>query len=703
MTKDRIIAVSDIVSRDVSTPLVLGCLRPSETTVRWEDDVLTAFHRNERAILSGDLRDLDSISAQLNSLRKDFPYARCGLLFHWKQALAQISAEKHLNTFDIVHVAIDETIDPIFLKTIQAHWKCHWVLIPCRGFFWRKWIASTLFPEKSGALRILVPNDEQVDILSVDEIRILISELSLEHPLIHVHPAPPEWFVPSELGPWLQSERRAITPKTIHDSRTQSNYTHSVIIPFLWTGEPESLARLHVCLQSITDTLQKSREIILAIDRTQGARELCKEDFPQLSECMALDLERMSSLEDWRAGFVRNFGAEFSRNQAGHFIFVDADVAIRGKSEFLEALSSDFDLLQTCAPNQTGFESASSSLIVVQATLFRNLGGFAEAFHHYGCEDNYLVWQIEKAKKQIHQTDRSIFEHLRPIDAQDDVAAKMARIRPSASLMYRMTLDPRVHHHFYSSLGSSVWSRALVKHLYAISLTRWVFALLVFFATFFETENRTRYLASFYDVAIWKLKHPLLWLKSRSWKAQIPWHFMRRNAWRISHALLSVPRTIRSVWGHIKVAAEIGFIKARESRWGWNIIGWRILRIRALWDHFKWRPAVWWQRLIGNWRRLLGFFERIFVVYLIVPTRNIISSPGSIYHSQVLKFETFRTRILSDLQQNEPSTQTSRAFRKTVVWLFENVPRFFQQARYWIFLKPIYFLRYHLIQRWRKT
>lgn len=703
MTKDRIIAVSDTVSRDVSIPISLGCLRPPETAVHWEDDVLTAFRRNERAILSGDLSDLDSISAQLNSLRKDFPYARCGLLFHWKQALAQISAEKHLNTFDIVHVAIDETIDPIFLKTIQAHWKCHWVLIPCRGFFWREWIASTLFPDRKGVLRILVPNDEKVDILSVDEIRLLLSELSLEHPLIHMYPASPEWFLPSELGPWLQSERQATTPRTILDSRTQSNYTHSVIIPFLWTGEPESLARLHVCLQSITDTLQESREIILAIDRVRGARELHKEDFPQISECMALDLERLSSLDDWRAGFVRNLGAEFSRNQEGIFIFVDADVAIRGKSEFLEALSGDFDLLQTCSPDQIGFESASSSLIAVRSILFRNLGGFAEAFHRYGCEDNFLVWQIEKLKKRIHRTDRNVFEHLRPVDAQDDVAVKMARIHSSASLMYRMTLDPQVHRHFYSSLGSSVWSRALVKRLYSAPLIRLILAPLVFFATFFETESRTRYLASFYDVAIWKLKHPLLWLKSKSWKVQTPWHFVRRNAWRIPHALLAVPRTIRSVWGHIKVAAEIGFIKARESRWGWNIIGWRILRIRALWDHFKWRPAVWWQRLIGNWRRLLGFLKRIFVVYLIVPASYLVSRPGIFYRSHIWRLKVLKIRIISYAKQNVSPKPDTALLGKTIVQLFNYVQRFFRQVRYWVCLKPIYFLRYHLIQRWRKT
>lgn len=748
--RDRIVAITDTVSREVSFPLAIGALRASEAKQDWQADVLQAFDLGERAILSGDFTDFAFVAKRMGTLGKNHPYARCGLLLHWKQALAIDPEPDHLFMFNLAHVVIDETIDSTSLKIIKARWDAHWVWLPKTGFPWRNWIAETLLPSKTGLLKVLTPRDEHSSFLSADELRVFISEFSMEHPLIHFESVPHEWHIPSELGPWLREDRSSVEPKITHDSRRQEDYPRSVVVPFLWTNNAEDLERLRECLRCVS-VLQTERlpcEIILAVDRIQGAPQVQLTDIfpsaPNVLDFVVLDLHRVSQREDWRAGFVRNHGARIGRNESGHFLFVDSDVAVRESEILADVLAPDsFDLIQVANTLKVGFESATSSLLAIRSSLFRTLGGFSEAFRSYGCEDNFLVWQVEKANGVIGRLDRNTFEHLRPATDRDDVAAKMARLQPSANLMYRMTLDRKVHRHFYSSLGESVWSRALTKRLYSHAVSRFLFGALLVFMTLFETENLKKYLTGFYDVAIWNLKHPLLWLKSQSWKAQTPWHFVKKNAWHIPHTLMILPRALRTLAGHSKVSAQVGWIKVREARFGWNLIGWRLrmlgelpgrirpffekiyyffkhcfqsclyffrdcfhffrhhltmiaIRVAAIWQLVKWRPAVWLQRAVGS-------LNRIWTVFILVPFRNAAARPGIFLRSQAWRIPHAKAHLIAYRGRAQAALHAgSRFFNGPTEWFRNQTPLFYK----WVWrpiMKTRYFLGYHLIERWRKT
>lgn len=574
MSRDCLIALHDYVPSEIATPLELGAVRSSESATTWFDDAQAALARGERAVLSGFIDDIQDLAAKIHQLYAFKPEGRIAVLLHWPQALRFARSDAYLTfgLFEATYVALDCELGTDDLKAIQRLARVRWVLIPTHDVRWTPWIPTTLLPEKRGLIHIFAASTQTSRrLLDCDELRLQLAEFSVEHPLIRFRPVPAEWFVPSQITPWRMESRdprktRVVVSNRPAEESPETRFAVSVVIPFRWSGSSETLGHLQKSLESARDLSTKdfSCETILAVDRDASVSPLSEVDIPiDLPNLTIVENVRIDTAEDWRAGFMRNCGAAFAHPASDLLLFLDADVVIQDAKVLQEALQSESSELWA-------LENDSSSLLGIRKKTFQHVGGFADAFNHYGCEDNLLVWKARHISARINPISASWIKHVRPRLADDELAFKMRRLQPSANLLYRMTLAPDIHAHFYSCLGSTPWIRAGVKRAMWNSFLRFLLGLVVFVMTMIEAEKRSAYIGGFYDVLIWKLKHPLLWLRGNSWRTRVAW--------------------LRSV-GHIRHIKSI---------------------LTVFWIRLKgesWRPKVFWIRMGGQLTKGLGYIR----------------------------------------------------------------------------------------------
>lgn len=541
MIRDRIVALQEFTAATVGDPLALGALRGPGAAASWQADVEQTLREGRRAVLSGDISNLPDIASFVRNRLSENRSAQVALLIHWSQAFA-VTPERHdLHCFESIYVALDEDVSASVLRSICNHWPTQWVLLPRVGISWSSWIPKILNTKPRGYLTVLTPMNSsaipQCRYLSPDELSLHIAQLSIEHPLVKIYPAPHEWFAPSELTPWGLKRRDPKLASVMYHSRVDSQSGGSdhvsFVVPFRWTGAETELSHLKRCLASIEEARQghSDWELIVSVDRDVSIPPV---SIAQIVESHKTDLKVMVVVDnpratgsfefdgsDWRAGFIRNSGTLASGFTNGYFAFLDSDVRIAKPGEvkrYLEQLNSD--LLQVIDANEVSpsFQNATSSFLAMRKSLFKKLGGFADGFNRYGCEDNFLVWSAQNVGAIATALPADCFEHLRDRTAADSAAGKMIRLRSSASLMYRMTLDPAVHAHLYSALGEGVWLRATLKRALLFHGVRWIMGPIVFLLTLLQSTSRKKYLFGFYEIASW-------FAHRHSWK--IPVYFRR--------------------------------------------------------------------------------------------------------------------------------------------------------------------------------
>lgn len=733
MTRDRVIAISERIPSAVSIPIQLGALRNGDTDLSWSDEARRALADGERAVLSGDITHLDELVTTVSEILSERPHGRFALLIHAQQARHKPPPKNALSVFETIYVATAENVEPADIRQIEFWWHPTWVLVPTTEINRGDWIPHFLLPSRQGHLILLATKHSRI---APDELRLQLQDFSFEHPLIEIRPAPPEWYTPSELGPGRTGARDVRRAKLVQDSRGRDDYGLSIIVPFRWTGESAHAEMLGRTLNSIAEAFGSHErcEIIVAVDRAKSRDALTARDLGHdLSDTAFVDVERIDASSDWRAGFVRNCGTRFSRNRNGFYLFVDADVVIAPMAHLSRTVhdlvaGDSVDLVQiTDFPDAPAFTTASSSFLFVRTSVFSQVGGFSDAFSQYGCEDNFFVWRASRMHARIHTLSTSTIEHLRPWTDDDNLVAKMQRLRSSSELMYRMTLDPAVHRHFFSALGSDLWLRAALKRAALNPMTRLLMAPFVFLLTLFETRDRVKYLASFVEISIWKLKRPVLWLRSNRWKTQLVKHAWRRNAWK-------VPNFFISAFGRAKIAIQKLAIALLASRFGWNFVAWRLrLWTKFTIDQIRWRASVsrirfagaclwlltaivsffsnlsWFfrvgsQRSVGYLRRLVGQIRgsfrgpverikgetrRILTVHVLVSMTYVATRPRALWQMHGWRI----SKTILDLRAE------SWFFKEPSGWFAVRTPHFYK----WVW-RPIIkiwrFLEYQFSKRW---
>lgn len=512
MNHDSVIALYDYVPTSVTNPIEIGALRASDAATTWQDDVVTALDRGSRAILCGDIQNLDAVIDDILVLRTEFLNARLALMIHWSQALSTEKPSRFSAAFEKTYVVVDRALSQPELQLLQHRWAGEWIFIPTVDINWHTWIPENLLPSRRGTVTILAPRNlprpAARNFLTADEILLNISEFSIRHPLIHFRPVSPEWMMSSELGPWNQGDRDYSLLSVLHDSRQETNYARSIVIPFRWSGNDAELKRLQQCVDSAFTTFPlEDTEVIVVVDRLVCADRLTAEKMGLLRPHTVIAEHLRTRLsDDWRASFIRNCGASLARRSSEAFLFLDADTVIENVDSVRNvAMNSQIEFF---------YPKGAYSLFGVRRELFERVGGFADAFSKYGGEISYAIWRASKTKAPAQILSRDVIRPLREPASSDDFAFKIRRLQRSSNLMFRMTLDPKVHAQFYASMGPGVWIRAAATRAVASPYARPIFALLVFVLTMLETNNRIAYLRGFYDDAFWKMKRPLFRLLS---------------------------------------------------------------------------------------------------------------------------------------------------------------------------------------------
>ncbi len=629
----------------MTVALSIGALHANTTDIlneSWVEEAILAHIQGRRPVLVGDISQPDELLASLARARSERPQIRFALLLHFSQVLNQPLSDLLRAQFDEVFVAVDRMMTVIEADTIRTTIRPRWILLPTVGLDWNEIIIGRLFPDRRGIATVLCPpskslwNDEG-PFLSPDELLIHIQEFQDQHPLIELRPPPHEWFVPCQTEPWKMSSRNLQHTNVIKKSEELLIPNVSFIIPLLWkknsSGELALLACLHSCLRVVDHIYAQSdsiaAEYILCIDRELDAASFNLKHFldqldPRVSRALTIiDCPRQDPDPDWRAGFIRNAGAAYSRiGSSGSLVFVDSDVEIvdvatvarevaegrnslvfsRVRSELLPSRKKP-----RSQENQP-FQLASSRLMIVRRSLFENLGGFACGFRTYGCEDNFLVWQTTEILRKGLPVSFSAFpfattRHLRASADHDDLPEKMVRLKAAAELLYRMTFDPRVHRHFFVAFGQSVGLRFIIKRLAIRKATRSLLGPIVFGLTLFETKDRTAYLKGFWEILKWKAKRPLLLVSSEAWRISKIKHVTREHGWKVPHVFARIFYVLRHWISSLYLLGENALIKTRATRFGWTTVGWRLK--------------------VGL-QRVSGELNRRMLVFVIMPVRHVI-------------------------------------------------------------------------------
>lgn len=633
MRRDRLIALHEFITATVPDAEVLGALRSPSANPSWIIDAKRVLGEGYRAILSGDISNFDEIASDVRELLASEslagrPDSQIAILIHWSQALAVEPNPLDLHCFESVNIAIDASIPDSLIRLIEERWPAKWVLVSKVGLSWNTLIPALFKFKPNGYLTVLAPGKKNPaargSYLSPDELAIHMVQLSYEHPLVRVQPAPPEWYLPSELSTWNQTWRDATHSRVILDTRENvaaaASHIFSFVVPFRWTGEDIELQRLRACLESV-ETVRRGRtqwDLIISVDRSANTEPL---SIDTLKRNLKFDLGTLAIVDtvrdlnsaaaaDWRAGFIRNQGAQACHRADGYFAFIDADVRVIDAAVIqnkLDALRADILLMsdpKISRKQDLSFRTATSSFVVIQKSLFKKIGGFADAFTSYGCEDNFLIWSASQRSAQMTSVAASHFEHLRDNQPNDSGAAKMKRLRTSADLMYRLTLDPDVHSHFFSALGDNVWLRAALKHSLRFQVTRLILGPFVFFFTLIESSNRPEYLRGIFEDFVWIVRRLGAQVR-RIWAfiERYTWVALRSNLWRIPYALtMSKAFLMRHTW-----------VALRSNLW-------RIPYARTM-------SKVFLNRGLGQCARALGTIKKYFVIWILVPGTYVLSRP----------------------------------------------------------------------------
>jgi hypothetical protein len=630
--RSRLIPYRDAISTNVTCPIAMGAI--TYGAERWKDNTRDCIIVGHQPVLVGGIIGLRQIESELSSILDEIPETRFSIFLHWTELIKEDIPPLLHQRIDNVFVAIDSMISPLDALKIGSKIRPTWVMIPRQGLNWKRLITESLLPRKSGSLILLSPPCDSPDgpFLDCDEILLNIQEMEIEHPLIKIQPAPHEWFLPSELTPW--SSRSCESNGSVEFGKREHRHvklwrplnwenslqpvkpvTVSFIVPMFWNGDRMSLNFLSASLASCQRTAEQltllnsetSVEYIIVVDRSHEASEVELNQFKieldiRLSNHLTwLDIPRISRDEDWRAGWIRNVGAQYSRTgQSSFLVFLDSDCEIadvsliseelfRGEHSLFFTQLVEPDSAHPKSHDMAPFEFCSSRLLIIRRSLFDELGGFAAAFHHYGCEDNFIVWQasvlLEKKNfprphiQPIRGLPLKATSHLRNPNTQDKLIAKMSRIAKSASLCYRMSLDARIHRHFYVCLGItrfSIFPRFLFKKALSKPLLRSLFAPVVFLLTLSQTRKPRSYLRGTFESFVWNLRSPARRFVAQSWRLNMFRHFWRLHSWKLLLILAWPIHQIRPCLGQVRVEIERSLISARASKWGWNHVGWRI-------------------------------------------------------------------------------------------------------------------------------
>ncbi len=692
MSRDLLIAIGTEIPDSVSVPLTIGALRAKTTTAAedaWVEEAILAHRQGRRPVLVGDVSRPDSLLASLLRAKSERPQIRFALLLHFSQALQTPMSDALRSQFDEVFVAVDRMISVADAHRIRLSVRPRWLLIPRVGLNWNEILIDRLMPDRRGIATILcpptsVPGQTDGPFLSADELLIQLQEFQDAHPLIEIRPPPHEWFVPSQTAPWEMPSRDRLVATVLKKTEEQLVPNVSFIIPFHWRNQPsavENLATsLRSCLRVVDYTYAQSDsvtvEYIVSVDRDHevahlDVEALLKNVDPRIFRSLTIvQCLRENNVDDWRAGFIRNVGADFSRvGSGGLFVFVDSDVEIVDPAIVANEIIEDRNSLvfsrvrseilphgkKVLSRENQPFQVASSRLMIVRRSLFENLGGFANAFRTYGCEDNFLVWQTTEIKRKGLPVSLAAFpfsttRDLRTSSIHEDLLLKMDRLKVAADLFFRMTFDPKVHRHFFVSLGPSIGMRYFLKRLACSSKFRWILGPFVFALTLVETKDRPAYLRGFWDIVKWKAKRPLLLLSSEAWRIGQAKHVAKKHGWKFPLVFLKVYFFLRHVLAMALVVLQRISIKLRATKFGWNILGWRIfVGLQTAWGesrrltyvylifparHFASQVPWWskvagvrilgtlkqiWGMLWGGFRKIFGELRRLSLVYVFFP------------------------------------------------------------------------------------
>ncbi len=756
----------------LSNPLMLGALRPADQPIdAWVTDARNAAARGKRVVLSGDFSDEFFILTALLDIAEKLEGARFALLLHWTQGLELFLSPELTGLFDDVYVAIDEPLSRDKVVLISQRWNARWVVLPSIGVSWSKWIPDTLFYAKKGSVIFFSPGGSfhQSGFLPPDELRLELDALAFHHPEVKVDPAPCEWFTPGELGPWNLRNRDEAESRLAINRRIYPFYRFTAVVPFRWTGNEQDLESLTKCLDSIGRAFPGPGECetIIAVDYESGFDEFEKNFAPtHLTDFAVVAVPRFAARDDWRAGFVRNVGAAWASTvddslEASTLLFLDSDAEIADPVTLRECVSAnDFDILQLAdRPDETGFERATSMFIAIQNSFFLKVGGFSDAFSSYGAEDNFLVWKSGRLGARIRQIPKSCVRHLRELRDSDDLFLKMIRLRPSANLMYRMTLDAKVHRHFFVSAGPHIYIRGAVKTMSELLFGRMLLAPLVFFFTLIETDRPLAYLRGFFDVYIrrnyrfaldtiadysrrsfYYLRHQSsehlrrTYYQSRHLYAE----YSRRYYYFLRHLCVEFYFFVRHQCRRVYFSARDQILRAdnfcsvysrkvfyflrHHSR---ELSRKSYYRLKHLWDiscdkcfvqlpllvvkirgHFKVARDRYVPQLFGAFDRLSGLMQTLFG-----RLQRVHGLVFGYLHGQLPRVYGVFHRLFGVLQwgygnfqrkYGELVTANHWIFSEPSAWFMLKAPRFYK----WVWrpiLKVRYFLEYHLINRWRNS
>ncbi|MBL7687414.1 MAG: hypothetical protein JNJ49_05225 [Bdellovibrionaceae bacterium] len=553
MRIERIVSHSTQVPRSVSAPWTLGFFRHPEAPPLLEE-IRSLAGKHGRVILAGLSDHQNRLPLVIDELKSNSPQIEVGVLLHWTEALGTqsttwLNISSHARD---VFVAVDHLISKEQADSIRVRWNPKWILIPKVGLDWDELITRRIFTDNRGRIFLWAPPADNPDgpFLSTDELMHHMRAMRITHPLIDIVPVPDAWHIVSENGP-QGSLTRPIYQVTQEAERTVSL---SVIVPIRTFADGASKALQ--ALQQALDSWQDSYEIIVCLDDVDRPSDL-----PCGPNIRVLDLKRANDADnDWRPGYVRNYGAAASKcRHDGLLLFCDADIEV--SSDFLSPLRSTtgWQFAQLAeGPTQLRWQSTTSKVFAIRRFAFESVGGFPEAFSHYGCEDNALTWHLTRARYVGLALSPKTIVHLRTKTDDDDGLLKMHRLRRSASLFYRMMISTEadaIYWHFFSALDdndslAATTFRAMLKNAYRFLPIRVLLAVTTFFLTLQQTGNRSAYIRGVIEASTWKMRTQFAKitptyrifdsLKANLWK--IPWmlakpfHLIKANFWRAAVA-----------------------------------------------------------------------------------------------------------------------------------------------------------------------
>ncbi len=552
MRIERIVSHSTHIPRTVSAPWSLGFFRHPAAPPLIEE-IQSLEDRHGRVLFAGLTDPQNQLPHIVSELRRNSPQIDVGVLLHWTEALSAPNATWHkisAHTRD-VFVAVDHLLSKEQADSIRTQWNPKWIVVPRVGLDWDELITRRIFADKRGDIFLWAPPADNPDgpFLSVDELMHHMRNMRIAHPLINIIPVPEAWHITSENGP-KGSLIRPVFQTIPESDRTLSL---SVIVPVrtFENGCAKALEALQQALVSWRDSF----EIIICLDGIAWPNDL-----PLDPHTRILDLKRTNdSDDDWRPGYVRNCGAAASKcRHDGLLLFCDADTQISADlltplRETANAAAWQFAQLAE-NPAQLKWQSTTSKVFAVRRFAFERSGGFPEAFSHYGCEDNALVWRLLQARYIGRALAPNAVVHLRAQTDDDDGLLKMHRLRRSASLFYRMMVSTEadtIYWHFFSALDendslATTALRALLRNAYRLLPVRMLVSVAVFFLTLQQTDSRAAYIRGIIEAGTWKIRTRSSKLAGSNISPSKLFHSLKSNFWKVPWTLARPFRIIKA-------------------------------------------------------------------------------------------------------------------------------------------------------------